>query len=168
MSPQALQPTSQTYSLLPLQICGLAYLPAGECCLHLGCSPQQCSNSSETPRIAWSREAQFGDSDVSPSSPFSLSLFPPPSSGTETYGNGALPASQFATKLYGTEITAPLTTEAVNALLQGKALGAVAVSTPEPIPLSSHHKTGPATEHICVHIHTCLAVHAFRDLVLLD
>lgn len=83
-------------------------------------------------------------------------------------GNGALAAFQFATKLYGTEITAPLTTEAVNALLQGKALGAVEVSTPGPIPLPSHHKTGPATEHICVHIHTCLAVHAFRDLVLLD
>lgn len=64
MSLQAQQPASQTCSLLPLQICGLAYLPAGECRLHLGCSPQQCSHSPETPRIAWSRKAQFGDSGV--------------------------------------------------------------------------------------------------------
>lgn len=56
---QALQPASQTYSLIPLQVCGLAYLPAGECRLHPGCSPQQRSHSPETPRIAWNGKAQF-------------------------------------------------------------------------------------------------------------
>jgi len=106
----------------------------------------------------------------SPSSPFSLSLFPPPSSGTETCGDGVLPASQFATKLYGTEITAPLTTEAVYALLQGKALGAVAVATLGPTPQPSHPRLDlPLHTYVCTHthIHTCLAVHAYRDLVLL-
>lgn len=67
-------------------------------------------------------------------SPPFLSPFPPPTSGTETYEDRALPTSQIVTKLYATEITIPLTTEAANALSQGEALGAVAASIPRPPP----------------------------------
>lgn len=63
-----------------------------------------------------------------------LSPIPSPTSGTETYGDGALATSQFVTKLYGTEITIPITTETVNALPQGEALEAVSVSAPGPPP----------------------------------
>lgn len=147
MSLWALHPALQTCSLIPLQICGLAYLPAGECHLHLGCSPKQRSHSPETPRIAWNREAQSGDSGVLS---FSFLPFPPPTSGTETYEDGTLPASQFVTKFYGSEIAIPLTTEAVNALLQGEALGSVAAPT--------HRHSHPYYLHIIDWTHHCSCI----------
>ena len=82
----------------------------------------------------------------SPSFHFSLS---PLTSGTETSGGGALSTSQFITKLFGTEVTISLTTEVVNALPHGEALGAVAASAAGPPPALTL-QTGPATAHVCV------------------
>lgn len=88
----------------------------------------------------------------SPSFHFSLS---PLTSGTETSGGGALSTSQFITKLYGTEVTISLTTEVVNALPHGEALGALAASAAGPPPALTL-QTGPATSYVCVptHAHT--------------
>lgn len=101
----------------------------------------------------------------SPSFHFSPS---PLTSGTETSGGGAPSTSQFITKLYGTEVTISLTTEVINALPHGEALGAVAASAAGPPPALTL-QTGPATAHIyvCTHKHTHLAIHAIRDLRLL-
>ena len=82
----------------------------------------------------------------SPSFHFSLS---PLTSGTETSGGGALSTSQFITKLYGTEVTISLTTEVVNALPHGEALGALAASAAGPPPALTL-QTGPATAYVCV------------------
>lgn len=86
-----------------------------------------------------------------------LSPFPPPTSGTETYEDGALPTSQFVTELYGTEITIPLTTEAVNELPQGEALGAVAAPTPGDThthTLSLDRQDPPLHMYMRTHTHT--------------
>lgn len=170
MSIRALQPTSQTCSLLPLQICGLAYLPAGECCLHLGCSPQQCRNSSETPGIAWSREAQFGDSGLPPL----LFLFL------------SLPHHPLVLRLAGMEhcqhLNLPISFMEPKSLLPSQQRQYMHCCREEPWELRQYPLLDPAPcphltdstchcTHMCTRVHTRthprLAVHAFRDLVLL-
>lgn len=170
MSIQVLRPTSQTCSFLPFQICGLAYILAGECCLHLGCSPQQCSNSSETPRIAWSREAQFGDNGLPPL----LFLFP------------SFPQHPLVLRLVGMEhcqhLNLPLSFMELKSLLPSQQRQYMHCCREKPWELWQYPLLEPPPcPHIidwtchCTHTHaharacacTRHTVHAFRELVLL-
>ena len=99
----------------------------------------------------------------SPSFHFSLS---PLTSGPETSGDGALSTSQFITKLGGTEVAIPLTTEVVNALPHEKPWE-LWQHLLQDHPLPSHCRLDLPLHtymcaHTCTHKHTRLAVHAVK------